>query len=804
MLSTKVQDPQVLVLVDADNPGQANYRRGHLFEEFMARVMELYGYSEPHTTNLNVAADGVEIDIELKGALSGEPAMAECKAYSKPIVASQLTSFYGKLALRRFEDPHIRGYFVAIPRLTPDADNVAKKYQKADSKFRVLNALDLVALLSDKKVIVPIAGTEKLLSDHALVIHGSGLYAACLESDVNSKDLTNVRVGSSQGAVPKVVQELLGTTSYAQGRPVIDNGQPPSVEHAPAVPEDVEEPIIASVRGSTSDFEYQLPASPKFFVGRKKVVATAENALGNSRLLVLNAQSGWGKSSLALRIAHGMKATRQYADVIDARTATRSNYIPAVLRRGGQAAEKAGVLKLGDDATWASLSSALSSLEEAQWFEDGQLLIFFDQFENVFNDEALTQQFRDLALGVRESTKGLLLGFSWKTDFVGFTESFPYHFRDEIRAASTVIQLEPFKAEDVGILLDRLQREVGEKLSPEIRRRLREYSQGLPWLLKKLSGHLIKQINDGMSQEQLASESLNVQGLFQDDLESLSPTEMEALNFVARYAPVPAVEATDRYEAKLIQSLLDQRLVVQVGEKLDTYWDIFRDFLLTGRVPIQESYTIRQTPPSVARLLMEVLKAGGDVAVPDMAARWNTTENAVFNVAREMRLLGLTSHVPNRVQLLPEILTANDIERDIRRRVTSALRKNKAYLAFETAVGKRGDGLLPFDDFARLLPEVFPAVEVADSTWRAYARILVSWLEYAGLAISSGQGIRLAPEGSVGIGSLVGYTGRRRRGRAFPTSPAGPALEMLKRIHAAGGPMPVSYTHLTLPTTPYV
>ncbi len=54
---------------------------------------------------------------------------------------------------------------------------------------------------------------------------------------------------------------------------------------------------------------------------------------------------------------------------------------------------------------------------------------------------------------------------------------------------------------------------------------------------------------------------------------------------MARFAPVSASEVMERASASVVQSLIDRRLLIQVGERLDTYWDIFRDFLNTGRVP---------------------------------------------------------------------------------------------------------------------------------------------------------------------------------------------------------------------------
>src|SRR4030067_144045 len=65
--------------------------------------------------------------------------------------------------------------------------------------------------------------------------------------------------------------------------------------------QDVEE--IVEVRGSSSCFEYQFPASPEYFVGRSTVleeldtyVAKVINKETSSRGILFEANSGWGKS----------------------------------------------------------------------------------------------------------------------------------------------------------------------------------------------------------------------------------------------------------------------------------------------------------------------------------------------------------------------------------------------------------------------------------------------------------------------------------------------------------------------------
>lgn len=785
-----MQDPVVLLLAEGESQGALNHAKGHLFEQFMAQVLHVYGYEEPTREHLNVTANGVELDIRLRHDMDRATALAECKAYSAPVNVERLAAFYGKLSMERLKNPEIRGFFIAIPRLTGDAQEAADEITAADSSFRVLTANDIWSMLSARSLVKVPEASQGSASDPALVVHESGVYGACLEIDPATKTAARVLVRANDGGVHSRALELLGETSYAQGLQVLDT-RGPAPELLPRPAASHSDPLVVEVVGSTSDFEYQLPASPKYFVGRRKALRDAETLLDRGvGLIVLNAQSGWGKSSLALKVAAQARARGGHSIVVDARTAGPGGFVPAVLRHAASSAEAAGLLRLHPDATWATLAGSLQSLRDAQWGAgDGRLLIFFDQFENVFKDEDLTREFRDLALWSLDRQTRLLIGFAWKTDYVGWTENHPYRLRDEIRGHSSLLALEPFGARDVEIILKRLEKQVDRKLSREIRQRLREYSQGLPWLLKKLSGHLIREMSEGKSQEQLVAEALNVANLFESDLASLNPAEREALTFVARYAPIQASEITERFNAELVQSLLDQRLIVQVGEKLDTYWDTFRDYLNTGRVPIEDSFILRQTPASVARLVSEVLKHQGDASVSDITSAWNTSENVVWNVARELRQLGLASYVPNRVQLIPEIMASGNMEAEFRKRVGQALRRHRGFSAF-TELAERGQGEVAVSQFARTLKNVFPAVDVADSTWNVYARVFLAWFEYAGIASTRGATAVIAADGSPGKGSLITRTAGPRAAQAFPVQSPGPSIRALECIAGDQEPVP--------------
>lgn len=727
----------ILVLAQGDSPGAISHARGHLFEVFVAKLPESYGYQHPTSSNVNENSNGIELDIATHTRLENRVAIVECKAYTQSVAAKELTNFYGKLNVERFEQPDALGIMVAIPALTAEGRSFAKAISAKDSNFRYMDSNDIAKALLAEGILSENPSPSGLDSDFTVVVTSHGTYSAVLDLDPVTRLPIAVNVWASEGSVPTPVVEMLESSRFAQGLPVRDVRTPirvPDIEDSSAAA------VLATVVASKSDFQYQLPAGPRFFVGRKKVLeALAEHIRNNARVIVLNAQSGWGKSSLALKFADIVAEGGGSALVMDTRTASSPRYVVEVLRRAFDDATSKNIVSLPDDASWASLASAIATIRKTDWIDPAKpVLVFFDQFENIFRSPELTQTFRDLALGVQDTAGRLIVGFAWKTDLVGWIEGHPYQFREEIRSTAETVVIEPFGSSEVSTIIDRLERSVEVRLGRDLRARLREYSQGLPWLLKKLADHVQHELNDGSSPEQLLAESLNIQGLFDVDLAQLEPESLEILKHVARYAPIPAGEVTDRYAPEAVQALVDRRLVVQIGDRLDTYWDTFRDYLNSGRIPLEDSYILRSAPNQIARMLPLVMRQGGTAGVSFLAAELSTSDNVIFNLSRELRLFGFTQYEPLTVRISDSVLAAPDPEAAVRQKVLAALRRHRA-LSAVSEIAQKNEGYASSDEFAKVLQSVFPAVSVTEGTWRSYALVFFAWFEYAGLATRHGN-----------------------------------------------------------------
>jgi len=784
--SIAFEDVAVIVLAEGDTASARANSRGHLFERFFALLLEAHGYEAATAERVDVTSDGVEIDIRARHRMTKALALAECKAYSTPVAAKELMAFVGKLVAERDESAEdIDGFFVCIPKLTQPAVEKARQREQRDNGFHYMDAQNVAQLLSDTKRFSqpPAALSDAVLSDLAVIVVESGLLGAAKLLDPKTRIPIEIAVWSSNGLVPDPALEALRVSEYGDGLPCVAYDTAGSREAKSR--SDTVEDVVVEVRSGASDFEYQLPVSPKYFVGRKDAMRDLSDVLEQGAgVVVVNAQSGWGKSSLSLQFKRKVEQQGGIALVLDCRTVSRPSYVAQSLRLAATRAARAGLIELTSDASWASTSSALNTLRRSRWLSDSRILLVFDQFENVFRDEALTREFRDLSFALADQDIPVLAGFAWKTDVVGWTEGYPFQLRDAIRNQGSVVNLGPLGPAEIGTILRRLEKAVGGPLLPELKSKLREYSQGLPWLVKKLSGHVLSEVARGASQADLAAEALNIQRLFEADLANLQPQEVEALRWIAKYAPIAIGEATERYPATLVQSLLDQRLIVQVAERLDTYWDIFRDYLNTDRVPIEDAYILRQLPLWVGRMLQQLVDRGGVLTMEELARALSMSENVVQNVVRDARLLGLVTSAQGEVALVDVDTTEDLLEEALRARVQRALRRHRAFTQYQE-LSDRLDGEVDIAALAAMLPKTYPAVAARQETWLTYARAFARWMEYAGFVKVGRHSIVWTEPDSPHV-FLLQASDRRRAG-VFPQRAPGPSLRLLSEIAATGG-----------------
>lgn len=453
--------------------------------------------------------------------------------------------------------------------------------------------------------------------------------------------------------------------------------------------------------------------------------------------MLFEANSGWGKSSVILACVNRLEEQGHFAVAIDTRSASRAQFVLKTLQHvHDKFGNFEGVLKEKKSIT--GYEGAMSSLIEIGKLleNEGKLLfLFFDQFENVFHISDLLDTITRMCLKVSDANTNVLLGFAWKTDLIGLTREFPYRQRDIIIDSSKIFYPQKFTEKETDILLDKLSDELHAPLRKDLRFLLSEFSQGYPWLLKKLCAHVNNQRLSGVLQAEIARGLLNVEELFNTDLSGLSSEEEATLRKIAKMAPVSFSELGDDFSPEVIQSLIHRRLIVNVGAKYDIYWDIFRDFLNTGNVPIQEHYMLRTQVGSVLKAISILREYDGSLSIEEFQAHAGiSSENSFHNIARDMHILDLARVIDSQVTLTLKLKEdEHQFNLHLREHLRGRLKRNQVVKIIVDELNDKN--FLSLSDIVDIIKKSFGYISANLKTWFTYSKVLMYWLDVSDIAI---------------------------------------------------------------------
>ena len=793
----------IVLASGSSNQAQAT-ARGKLFEQLMTSVLRHYGYQIDRIANVNYA--GMEIDIDGKAIATGIPIYAECKCYATDVDSPKFQAFFGKYMSRWLLDKRCQGLFIALPGINSYAKGFYRENceQNKDITVRlmeeeeVLNAMYGTSLVSRPEVFREAIPTSVGTAGDTLIFYTD---QGCFVGQC----IIPIGVG-----VPNSISLF-----DAKGNPITSSDTIdyvtnlwPELSDFALLPVDTDLPVrepttileaeqIVEVRGSSSCFEYQFPASPEFFVGREAILKDLDLFVNeviekstSSRGLVFEAYSGWGKSSTVLASVAQLRNAGHFAVAIDSRTASSSQFILQAIDYALKSShgtnsplvqEDAGSVITGFDGVVEALVKVGKRLEE----RGKVLFMFLDQFENVFSLNDALSRIRNLFVKLVDVQTNVIFGFSWKTDLVGLTNEFPYQIRDTITSSSKRLGLNTFSDVETNTLLDRLSEDLRATLRKDLRFFLSEFSQGYPWLLKKLCAHVKAQRDAGVHQQNIAESLLNVEELFQGDLRGLSAEEEDTLRRIARVAPVSVLELGEEFKPEVVQSLVDARLLVRVGPKYDVYWDIFRDYLNVGKLPIQENYILHIPATTMFKHTRLLADQQGELILSAFKQRTQLADKSFYNVMREMRLLGLVSLEDENVALQTELPTEERAFEDIfREHVRERLRRNR--LVSHMLEMLEVEGTLTIDKISNLLKERCPYISATQSTWVSYSRNFAEWMDTADLATYNKKEatIDYYPPGTQ-LRDRNLLQGRSRGGTVVPTIQYGAVEDVALRVVGA-------------------
>jgi hypothetical protein len=740
--------------------------KGDFLEDTFRSLMERQRYKITQRLRFT----GTEIDLLCEHLdRQSDTALVECKAKTT-VVADDLKNFAFDLLVSK--KAH-HGYFVHTSELQQAAAGIREELvHDHGSSVTFFGPEKLVELLVEASLVSapPAQGTTASAVPTKMILLYTPHQKAWVSVYAVGTSASHYSVASASGqpfgeADFQTVQNYLNEELQSLER----LPEPLSLKHIPFPQKEHE--VIAEVQES-QEWSDLRPVGSKFFVGRDVIAQKLYHFVrapideGSApRVFFVEGKSGWGKSSLLAHLRARARNRRNrntlFATVIDSRSANTSAFVGLSVLRLLESAAEARFLpqELIDGIripSWFDVLSDPGFGPLLDWLKRNHrvLVLAFDQFEDVFRKHDLFRAFHKLMMDTVSRQANLVLGFSWKSEINIPMDNPAYGLWQQAREHSTSFEVEKFSASEVNRVIAQLQQQSRHQLPTPLKRRLKEGSQGFPWLIKKLATHCYYEMIKGLNPDDLVDQDLNVKDLFDRDRESLTPEEGRSLTLIAQRGydgdAFDVSEVDDRLEEDVLNRLLSKRLVIRTGGKYTVYWDIFRDYIVEDKPPrLDESFLLRQSPPPCIEAL-KVLMSSSAASVQQLCQMMRVTEGTALNLLRELRNFGAITKSGSGFAVRAGINSESAFKEYIGARLDNHLVVH--------ALRQSGKDRIDLDDIAHTLKATYSNLSFSTKTWLTYASFLTTWLRYCDIDL----GRRLAAEPRKRSIDIEAYTPQSR------------------------------------------
>lgn len=732
---------QIKILLE---PDKSNKAKGNCFENLIRKLVEIHHYN----VKGNINFVGMEIDLVAEHKHKRETLYAECKAKDK-VSSDELSKFCFNVSHRRADV----GYFFRTDELEHQAGAFLEEL-KVDERYKNLTFFEprqIIEMLSDSRQLhLPTTFIKGyIISKQILVISYIGDFFLYLINETNafptkfliinandnSATVTNEEVEILQSRIDEIeTLHPIFSESNRSNRINSDIHQIPET--------------ISEVQESENWYDY-LPASSNknHFVGRDKIRTSImkyfkaiRDQKTQKRLFYLNGKSGWGKSSLVLELKGRCQnvhfRNKFYSVAIDTRSATSNNFVALSFKKVIEKAlldkfiELEGKnFKIDFISNFDLLSSAsIGTILDYLKAKEKYIILIFDQFEDVFRKNDLFKSFYKFLSDVTDSKPNIIVGFSWRSEIIIPIDHEAYFYWQQAKEQAREFTIGEFGEKEIDGIILQLEQSVGH-LDRSIKNRIKESSQGLPWLTKKLCIHIYEQIDSGLPKEGLLDSNLNIKNLFKKDEERIEAKELTALRLIARRAYegnfFDETEVGELISSNVITSLLHKRLIIRSGANYNIYWDIFRDYLVTSNIPIiGESYLLRHMVASSLETFMLFEEPSREVSIELLSERHpkGISGEGLYNILIELRSIGIVQKNGEYFSVIPDVKIN---EESFKQYVREKFQNYTPFLKLK----KLKQNVISKEQVVKILKDTFKQ-DFQENTWNAYANTLISWSRY--------------------------------------------------------------------------
>lgn len=592
-----------------------NKQKGKFWENLVANLLRKRGWSVYGDINFT----GMQVDCLAHNPEGHQKAFIECKFKKDPIDSEILDKLLGKAG--RLGVTY--AYLFSTSPLGGDAKGILyeeeeklKKDPDKKPKLVFVSSEEIVQIFIDVKCIsLPGLSTKNIGRVEIITLLISPDQILWVAEEIKGGEPCRAIIFPTLPQEKVNLQQLSAEFSRLklwEGLEIVDGTEinNKSEQQIASVLE-IDKEVVSQIGVADRIDHYQRPCNPEYFIGRSDLRKNFGDFLTNvrdgqtlTRIVGFSGASGLGKSSLVLRLKADYSQTKKHKNSfylyhVDVRSAKGPLFVMSAIRSAIQQAIDDGFIEIpGHVVSIESKEQPLFSSSSAKLVIEKLkssrrvLVIFFDQFEEIFTKESLLcvyESFENFAHEVDSLKENIVLGFCWRTG-ITMPDGHPaYYLWHRLTNKRIEFEVKDFIQEESSDLLNQFETYLGKRkklFDQKLKKWLLEYCPGFPWLLKKICSDMY---NHALSESEIIpGRRIDIKRLFKKDLETYVTTEKQVacLRYIAKYSPVPMNEVIEKFGITVVNCLEDNRFVIRTGINYTIYWDIFREYILEDKVPI--------------------------------------------------------------------------------------------------------------------------------------------------------------------------------------------------------------------------
>lgn len=686
----------------------------------------------------------MELDVHARHKYTGEEIIVECKAWEENINADVISKLIGNIVINNYS----AGWLITTGGLGKDAEGLRLSWEKKPSeerkKLTIYTADRIVELLITNRVVVDAKSLICKLPENfvyndksTLFITNIGKYWLFVGS-FNSGTIANSVIAFEATSGERVCDEeslkrLKEVKSiYSEYDWRLEKGQ--NIKRK----DNVEFQDIVTVMSGDTWSDYR-PSRPIDYVGRKCLIASVFSFFDdvlcrqtNTRLFALKSPSGWGKSSTILKLIDEAKkrgkSNKYFIFAVDVRTALSNRYAELAFKNCLECAIKESFIPFEkEEISIGDITNIVDTDDIKRIFsylsENGkEIILIFDQFEEIFYKEelfGLFENMRKISNTVDSIKENLIIGYAWKTDFSIASDHPAYYLWSNLKDRRKEFDLLQFSDSEIKGAIKIFGKELGEKINPILARYLLRQCQGYPWLLKKLCIHVYNVVKEGKKQEDAIEQTLNIGSLFESECAELTSQEYGCIKQIAKESPADYFKIIDTFGQDTLQTLINRRTVIKRATKLTLYWDIFRDYVISGKLPeVNIDYIPQVQFSTFLKIISALIENNGKITINILSQNTLLGKSTIDNILIDLVMFGIVYRDRN------EITLKENNYSDTMKKIQLFFKRHIVWLSIQKQFGDK----FSVSDYNTIFASLYSTNQISDKTKKIYSARLIGWL----------------------------------------------------------------------------